>query len=163
MLCYKHHILVVLNVITATCMLCYKNYIVVVLNVITTTLVLSFIKSYLDQTYTGHKTQSLNLFKVSLIHHLKQEWLWAFWNKIQTYKRFKRTLFIRTKHNMRIFRVISFIKLQTPYVVLFFLVFLLISSVLLNLWCVWIISTSAQRATNSIKLAVSSKQYRISA
>ena len=32
--------------------------------------------------------------------------------KIQIHKRFKRTLFIRTKHNMRIFGVIPFIKLQ---------------------------------------------------
>ena len=30
---------------------------------------------------------------------------------IQTHKLFKRTLFIRTKHNMRIFVVIPFIKL----------------------------------------------------
>ena len=33
-------------------------------------------------------------------------------NKIQTHQRFKRTLFIKTKHNMRIFGVINFIKLQ---------------------------------------------------
>ena len=33
-------------------------------------------------------------------------------NKIQTHKSLKRTLFIRTKHNIRIFGVISFIKLQ---------------------------------------------------
>ena len=33
--------------------------------------------------------------------------------KIQTHKRFKRTFFIRTKHNMRIFGVIPFIKFQT--------------------------------------------------
>ena len=33
-------------------------------------------------------------------------------DEIQTHKRFKRTLFIRTKHNMQIFRVIPFIKLQ---------------------------------------------------
>ena len=32
--------------------------------------------------------------------------------RIQTHKRFKRTLLIRTKHNMRIFGVISFFKLQ---------------------------------------------------
>ena len=32
--------------------------------------------------------------------------------KIQTHKRFKRTLFIRTKHNMQIFWVIPFIKRQ---------------------------------------------------
>ena len=32
--------------------------------------------------------------------------------KIQTHKRFRRTLFIRTKHNLQIFRVIPFIKLQ---------------------------------------------------
>ena len=32
--------------------------------------------------------------------------------KIQTHKRLKRTLFIRTKHNMRMFGVIPFIKLQ---------------------------------------------------
>ena len=32
--------------------------------------------------------------------------------KIQTHKMFKRTLFIRTKHNIRIFGVIPFIKLQ---------------------------------------------------
>ena len=32
---------------------------------------------------------------------------------IQTHKRFRRTLFIRTKHNKRIFGVIPFIKLQT--------------------------------------------------
>ena len=31
---------------------------------------------------------------------------------IQTYKRFKRMLFIRTKHNMPIFGVIPFIKLE---------------------------------------------------
>ena len=31
---------------------------------------------------------------------------------IQTHKRLKSTLFIRTKHNMRIFGVIPFIKLQ---------------------------------------------------
>ena len=31
---------------------------------------------------------------------------------IQTDKSLKRTLFIRTKHNMRVFRVITFIKLQ---------------------------------------------------
>ena len=33
-------------------------------------------------------------------------------NKTDTNKRFKRTLFIRTKHNMRIFEVSPFIKLQ---------------------------------------------------
>ena len=33
-------------------------------------------------------------------------------NKIQTQKRLKRTLFIRTKHNMQIFGVIPFIVLQ---------------------------------------------------
>ena len=33
-------------------------------------------------------------------------------NNIQTHKRLKRTLFIRTKHNMQIFGVIPFIKLQ---------------------------------------------------
>ena len=47
--------------------------------------------------------------------NLKQEWLLqvlAFWNKIKTHKRFKRMLFIQTKHNMQIFRVIPFIKLQ---------------------------------------------------
>ena len=33
-------------------------------------------------------------------------------NKIQTHKRFRRTLFVRTKHNMPIFRVIPFIKPQ---------------------------------------------------
>ena len=32
--------------------------------------------------------------------------------EIQTHKRFKRTLFIRTKHNMRIFGLIPFIELQ---------------------------------------------------
>ena len=32
--------------------------------------------------------------------------------KLQTHKRFKRTLFIRTKHNMQISRVIPFIKLR---------------------------------------------------
>ena len=32
--------------------------------------------------------------------------------KIQTHKKFKGTLFIRTKHNKRIFGVIPFIKLQ---------------------------------------------------
>ena len=32
--------------------------------------------------------------------------------RIQTHKRFKRTLFIRTKHNMQMFQVIPFIKLQ---------------------------------------------------
>ena len=32
---------------------------------------------------------------------------------IQTYERFKRTLFIRIKDNMRLFGVIPFIKLQT--------------------------------------------------
>ena len=53
---------------------------------------------------------------------------WALWNwehltdyhahlknkeyKIQTHKRFKRMLFIRTKHNLQIFGVIHFIKLQ---------------------------------------------------
>ena len=36
--------------------------------------------------------------------------VWCHW--IQTHKRFKITLFIRTKHNMRIFWVIPFIKLQ---------------------------------------------------
>ena len=35
-----------------------------------------------------------------------------FWNKTQTQKRLKRTLFIRTKHNIRIFQVIPFFKLQ---------------------------------------------------
>ena len=42
--------------------------------------------------------------------NLKQECLLAFWNKIQTHKRFNRTLFIRirTKHNMQIFGVILF-------------------------------------------------------
>ena len=33
-------------------------------------------------------------------------------NKIQTHNRFKRTLCIRSKYNMRIFGVIPFIKLQ---------------------------------------------------
>ena len=33
-------------------------------------------------------------------------------NKTQTHKRFRRTLFIRTKHNIQIFGVIPFIKLQ---------------------------------------------------
>ena len=33
-------------------------------------------------------------------------------NKTDTNKRFKRTLVIRTKHNMRIFEVSPFIKLQ---------------------------------------------------
>ena len=32
--------------------------------------------------------------------------------KIQTHKRFQRTLFIRTKHSMQIFGVIPFVKLQ---------------------------------------------------
>ena len=32
--------------------------------------------------------------------------------EIQTHRRFKRTLFIRTKHTMRIFGVILFIKLE---------------------------------------------------
>ena len=32
--------------------------------------------------------------------------------KVQTHKRFQRTLFIRTKHNLHVFGVISFIKLQ---------------------------------------------------
>ena len=31
------------------------------------------------------------------LNNLKREWLLAFWNKIQTHERFKRTLFIRTK------------------------------------------------------------------
>ena len=33
-------------------------------------------------------------------------------SEAQSHKMFQRTLFIRTKHNMRIFSVISFIKLQ---------------------------------------------------
>ena len=33
-------------------------------------------------------------------------------HKVQTHKMFKRTLFIRTKHNMQMFGVIAFIKLQ---------------------------------------------------
>ena len=33
-------------------------------------------------------------------------------SKIQIHKRFKRTLFIRTKEDMQIFGVIAFIKLQ---------------------------------------------------
>jgi len=32
--------------------------------------------------------------------------------KIQTYKRFKRTLFIRTRQNQQMFGVIPFVKLQ---------------------------------------------------
>ena len=32
--------------------------------------------------------------------------------KIQTHKRFKRTLLVKTKHNLRIFGVIPFIKLK---------------------------------------------------
>ena len=36
----------------------------------------------------------------------------AYNNEIQTHKRFKRMLFIRVKHNMHIFRVIPFMKLQ---------------------------------------------------
>ena len=32
--------------------------------------------------------------------------------KIQSHRRFKRTLFIRTKHHMQIFGVMPFIKLQ---------------------------------------------------
>ena len=36
--------------------------------------------------------------------NLKQDWLLAFSNKIQIRNRFKRTLFIGTKHNMRIFQ-----------------------------------------------------------
>ena len=42
-------------------------------------------------------------------------WVWLIsllLNFIQTHKRFKITLFIRTKHNMRIFGIILFIKLQ---------------------------------------------------
>ena len=39
----------------------------------------------------------------------KQEWLLVFYNKIRTHKTFKITLFIRTKHNMRMFRVIPII------------------------------------------------------
>ena len=35
-----------------------------------------------------------------------------FKNRIQTHKRLKRTLFIRTKHNMQILGVIPFFKLQ---------------------------------------------------
>ena len=42
--------------------------------------------------------------------NLKQEWLLAFWNKIQTHKRFKIRLFARTKHNMWIFGAIPSIK-----------------------------------------------------
>ena len=36
----------------------------------------------------------------------------CFWFKIKTHKRFKRTLFIMTKHNQQIFGLIPFIKLQ---------------------------------------------------
>ena len=43
---------------------------------------------------------------------MKQEWQLASWNQLQTHKRFKRTLFIRTEHNPQIFRVILFMKLQ---------------------------------------------------
>ena len=40
--------------------------------------------------------------------NLKQEWLLAFWNKIQTYKRLKKNaIFFRTKHDLRIFGVIK--------------------------------------------------------
>ena len=48
-----------------------------------------------------------------------------------THKRFKRPLFIRTKHNMRICGVIRL------------LCFVLINSVLLNLLCVWILFQNA--------------------
>ena len=41
----------------------------------------------------------------------KQEWLLAFLGKMQTHERLKRTLFVRTKHNMRIFGVIPFMKI----------------------------------------------------
>ena len=44
--------------------------------------------------------------------NLKQEWLLAFKYKIQTYKRFKRMLFITTRQNQQISRVIPFVKLQ---------------------------------------------------
>ena len=43
---------------------------------------------------------------------LKQEWLLVFWNKIQTHKRFKIMLFIRTRQNQKKFMVIPIVKLQ---------------------------------------------------
>ena len=49
----------------------------------------------------------LTLLWCSFNINLKQKWLLAAWNKIQTHKRFKRMLFIRTKHNMQIFRVLG--------------------------------------------------------
>ena len=54
--------------------------------------------------------------------------LWR--SMIQTQERFKITLFIKTKHNVWVFRVFPFIKPQ---------VFVLIDSVILNLLCVWIL------------------------
>ena len=77
--------------------------------------------------------------------------------------------FIRTKkHNMGIFGAIPFLKLQNSLFVgvLFcslikgitpkirMLCFVLIHCVLLNLLCVWIVSDTARRTTNSISLAV---------
>ena len=48
-----------------------------------------------------------------LSHVIVRRWkLWLHKIKIQTHKKFKGTLFIRTKHSMRIFGVIPFIKLQ---------------------------------------------------
>ena len=38
--------------------------------------------------------------------------IWVNFIKSKTHRRFKRTLFIRTKHKMQIFRVIPFIKLK---------------------------------------------------
>ena len=56
---------------------------------------------------------SWNQFKKKYIYIKKmQEWLLAFWNKIQRHKRLKRTLFIRTRHSLPIFGVVPFIKLQ---------------------------------------------------
>ena len=40
--------------------------------------------------------RTLSVDSTCLWKNLKQEWLLAFWNKMQTHKRFKRTLFIRT-------------------------------------------------------------------
>ena len=48
---------------------------------------------------------------------LKQEWVLAFQNKIQSHERLERVLFIRTKHNMHIFRVTPFFKLQNKNVI----------------------------------------------
>ena len=63
---------------------------------------------------------------------------------IQTHKRFKRRLFIRTKNKMRFFGVILFMTfIYFGFSCVVFVCFVLINNVLSNLSCVWILLYNA--------------------